>query len=79
MHRHAQQGQTMYEVSLRESYFPAQHEQPLRETVVCDVPVEAAADVPDTLALLEMRASRLAGCTPATSANREPYRLRDSQ
>ena len=43
----------MYEVSLRQSYFPAQHDEAVRETTVGGVLRDAATEVPDAPALLE--------------------------
>ena len=48
-------GQTMYQVSLRESYFPAQHDDVVRETTVGGVLVDAAEGSPEAPALLEAR------------------------
>jgi fatty-acyl-CoA synthase len=49
-------GMVMYAVTLRESYFPAQPDEPIRDTTVGGVLVEAAADAPDAPLLVEARA-----------------------
>ena len=46
----------MYQVVLRESYFPAQHDEAVRDTTIGDVLLEAAAEDPDAAALVEARA-----------------------
>jgi fatty-acyl-CoA synthase len=51
----------MYEVALRESYFPAQDDEGLREATVGGVLIEAAADAPDMPALLEVHADGSSG------------------
>jgi fatty-acyl-CoA synthase len=45
----------MYQVSLRESYFPAQHDDVVRETTVGGVLIDAAEESPGAPALLEAR------------------------
>jgi fatty-acyl-CoA synthase len=49
-------GMVMYAVTLRESYFPGQPDEPIRDTTVGGVLVEAAADTPDAPLLVEVRA-----------------------
>jgi fatty-acyl-CoA synthase len=49
-------GMVMYAVTLGESYFPAQHDEPIRDSTIGGVLVEAAADIPDAAMLLEARA-----------------------
>ncbi len=46
----------MYQVSLVESHFPAQHDDPVRDTTVGGILREAAEDRPDAEALVEARA-----------------------
>ncbi|WP_130618011.1 AMP-binding protein [Dyella amyloliquefaciens] len=46
----------MYDVSLGASCFPAQADEPLRDTTVGGILIEAAAEAPGALALLEVRA-----------------------
>ena len=43
----------MYELSLRESYFPAQHDDAVLETTVGGILAAAAADLPNAPALVE--------------------------
>ena len=57
----------MYAVSLRESYFPAQDDEPLHETTVGGVLVAAVAEAPHALALLEV-------CADGSSGRRWTYR-----
>jgi fatty-acyl-CoA synthase len=51
----------MYQVSLRESYFPAQTDDVVRDTTVGGVLVAAALEAPDAVALVETRADGSAG------------------
>lgn len=46
----------MYQVTLDRSYFPAQHDQPIRDSTIGGVLAEAAAEAPDAEALVEARA-----------------------
>ena len=57
----------MYQVVLRESYFPAQHDVPLRETTVGGVLMDAAAEDPDAPALVE-------ACADGSVGRRWSYR-----
>jgi fatty-acyl-CoA synthase len=51
----------MYQVTLDQSYFPAQSDDAVHETTVADVLREAAADLPDATALTEIRADGTIG------------------
>ena len=51
----------MYQVSLRESYFPAQADEVVRDTTVGGVLLAAAVEAPDATALVEVRADGSTG------------------
>ena len=46
----------MYPVRLDTAYFPAQHDEPIRDTTIGNVLIEAATEAPDAEALVEARA-----------------------